>query len=64
MAAKALPLGITNKAPEIPWRMIKGMREVIARGSFGLEIEVVWNTASVQIPELATAERALLGGNG
>ncbi|OOH90639.1 hypothetical protein BMT54_04180 [Pasteurellaceae bacterium 15-036681] len=50
---------INHKDPEfiannsqIPWRYMKGMRNVIAHGYFELDFVVVWETAISSIPEL------------
>ncbi|MDO4698041.1 MAG: DUF86 domain-containing protein [Pasteurellaceae bacterium] len=40
------------KHTHIPWRYIKGMRNVIAHGYFELDFEIVWETAQHSIPEL------------
>lgn len=36
----------------IPWRYIKGMRNIIAHGYFELDFVIVWETAIQSIPEL------------
>ena len=58
-AAKHFPDEVTRKAPQIPWRLICGMRDVLARAYFGLSVKVVWDTATTQIDQLEAAVRAL-----
>jgi uncharacterized protein with HEPN domain len=58
-AAKHLPDEVTRKAPQIPWRLICGMRDVLAHAYFVLSVKVVWDTATTQIEQLETAVRAL-----
>ena len=60
-AAKNLPDEETAKAPHIPWRLVCGMRDVLAHGYFGLSIKVVWDTATTQVEELQKAVRGMLG---
>ena len=60
-AAKHLPEEVTAKAPQVPWRLICGMRDVLIHGYFGLSLRVVWDTAATQVDELEAAVRALLG---
>ena len=45
-AAKNLPEEDTANAPQIPWRLVCGMRDVLAHGYFGLSLKVVWDTAT------------------
>jgi len=60
-AAKSLPDEITARAPRIQWRLIRGMRDVLAHGYFGISLPVVWDTASTQVADLESAVRELLG---
>jgi uncharacterized protein with HEPN domain len=55
-AAGKLPKDVTARAPQIPWRLICDMRNVLAHAS----LKVVWDTATTQIDELEKAVRALL----
>jgi uncharacterized protein with HEPN domain len=59
-AAKHLPEDVTGLAPQIPWRMVRAMRDVLAHAYFGVDLRFVWNTATTQITELEAAVRALL----
>lgn len=38
---------------EIPWRSMKGMRNRIAHGYFDINLDVVWQTSTTALPELA-----------
>jgi len=37
------------------------MRDVIAHGYFGLDVKVVWSTATTKLDDLERAVRGLLG---
>lgn len=41
--------------PQIPWKMIAGTRDHLIHGYFGINIDIVWDIASINIPELMTA---------
>ena len=41
-----------SQYPEVPWKSMRGMRNRIAHGYFDIDFGVVWQTASVAIPEL------------
>lgn len=59
-AAKRLPEEVKSNSPQIPWRLVCGMRDVVAHGYFGVSLRVVWDTATTQIEELENAARAML----
>jgi len=59
-AAKNLPDDVIAKAPEVEWRKIRGMRNVLAHGYFDLEAKVVWDTATTKLDALESAVRGLL----
>jgi uncharacterized protein with HEPN domain len=59
-AAKNLPDEVVVKAPEVEWRKIRGMRNVLAHGYFDLEAKVVWDTATTKLDDLEKAIRRLL----
>ena len=59
-AAKNLPDEVIGKAPEVEWRKVRGMRDVIAHGYFGLDTMVIWDTAKTKLEELEAVVRQLL----
>jgi uncharacterized protein with HEPN domain len=59
-AAKNLPDDVIAKAPEVEWRKVRGMRDVLAHGYFGLNTKVVWSTATTKLEALENAVRGLL----
>ena len=44
----------TAQNPQIPWRSMRGMRNRIAHGYFDINLDVVWETVQVALPELLT----------
>jgi len=59
-AAKKLPDEVIAKAPSVPWRKVRGMRDVVAHGYFGLDSKLVWDTATTKIDEIETSVRTLI----
>lgn len=49
-AVKGLPPDLTGRYPEVPWREIAGLRDVLIHAYFGLELEAVWEAAHDEIP--------------
>jgi len=39
-----------TKYPELPWREITGLRHKLVHDYFVVDLEVVWRTATVDIP--------------
>ena len=54
-AASRLPDSVTNNYPSIPWKDIRGMRNIVIHEYFGVSLDVVWRTATVDVPELIAA---------
>ena len=51
-AVKNLPEEIKRSHPEIPWRDIAGMRDIVVHQYFGIDLEFVWHAVAKDIPEL------------
>ncbi len=51
-AVKNIPTGVKKKYPEIPWKDMAGMRDVLIHEYFGVRMERVWDTAKNDIPKL------------
>jgi uncharacterized protein with HEPN domain len=41
--------------PSLDWKAICGMRDVLIHDYIGVDLDEVWNVASIRIPELQAA---------
>lgn len=46
--------------PDIDWRGIMGVRDVIAHGYFGLDIDAIFNICQTEIPPLIDTVRRII----
>lgn len=51
-AVSKLPDSIKISAPEIPWNLMKGMRNRLIHHYFGTDTSIVWNVAAIELPAL------------
>ena len=59
-AVKKLPLYLKNQYPEIPWKKIAGMRDVLIHGYFGVDYRIVWETVQKEVPLLKVQVQKIL----
>jgi len=59
-AAKNIGEDFRSKYPEIPWKKIAGMRDIIAHGYFGVKPERIWDIVSHNLPELKKQVASLI----
>jgi uncharacterized protein with HEPN domain len=52
-AAGKLSAEFVNANPKVPWKEITGLRHKLIHDYFEVDLEVVWRTATVNVPEIA-----------
>lgn len=60
-AAGKLSGQFVSANPEIPWKEITGLRHKLIHDYFEVDLEVVWRTATVNVPEIAALVNAAQG---
>jgi len=59
-AARKLPSEITEKSPELEWRKMTAMRNVLSHEYFGINTQIVWDVIANKIDRLEQFCRNLL----
>ncbi len=62
-AVKHLPVEIRENHPDIPWRQIAGMRDIIIHEYFGITLNMIWVVATEDILELKTKVDEIIKSN-
>jgi uncharacterized protein with HEPN domain len=59
-AVKGLDDPTKARVPEVPWRRIAGMRDVLIHHYFGVDLEAVWRVVEAEVPNLLAATERLI----
>ncbi len=51
-ASKKVPDEIKQNQPSVPWREISGMRDKLVHDYSGVNLTIVWKTATEDLPEI------------
>ena len=61
-AAKHVPEHVRQQMPEIEWRKVAGLRDVLSHAYFGIDADVLWDIISNKLKSLEDAIRGFLPG--
>lgn len=51
-AARAVPLEVEKRYPNVPWEKMRGFRNVVVHEYFGVSVPLLWRTVRVNLPPL------------
>ena len=59
-ASKNIPDEVKQKYPQIDWRKIAGLRDIVVHKYFSIDNEILWDIIKNNIPDLASKIEILL----
>jgi len=59
-AAKHVPAEVQARYPEVEWRNIAGLRDIVAHEYFGIDEDILWDIVVNQAPQLLEQVREIL----
>ena len=59
-AVKNIPVDIRDRNPEIEWRKIAGLRDILAHTYFQIDDEIIWDIIQNKVPSLQRSIHQIL----
>jgi len=59
-AARAISPELRGAHPEVPWRQVVAMRNILVHGYFEVDVDAVWSAIEHDTPKLEAQVRAIL----
>jgi uncharacterized protein with HEPN domain len=59
-AARSIPGSVRARHPDVPWRLMRDMRNVLIHDYPGVDLEVVWRTINDDLPPTLARLREIL----
>jgi uncharacterized protein with HEPN domain len=63
-ATRGLTEELRQAHPQVPWRQMVAMRNVLIHGYFDIDVDLVWSVAQNDLPKLGAQVRAIVEAMG
>ncbi len=60
---KNIPQAQLDQAPDVEWREIAGLRDIVAHHYFGVNLTIIWDVVTNRLSDVRTATTALLSAD-
>lgn len=60
-AAKNVPDDVRRRFPQIEWKSMAGLRDILIHVYFGVDEDIVWDVVKNKLPGVLTSLREVLG---
>jgi len=59
-AVKNIPDDFKDKYPEVPWKKIAGLRDIIIHAYFNIDLDIMWDIIKEDLPDLKNKIKNIL----
>lgn len=63
-ASRHVSVNTKGKYPDVAWDLMRGMRNIISHEYFGIDLDNIWDTATIDITSLKNSIEAIISDLG